>query len=121
MDFNRFDRYGSYKAGRVANMTFILRGNAFRTLIIASYDTVITRISFSNDFSQIIDYSFNTRSYSATTTKHQGIAAYIYIDLIYNHYKATDREKIIASLFEKRKLKDFNYMSIAERKEWALI
>ena len=121
MDFNRFDKYGSYKSVKIANMTFILRGNGFRTLIIKSYDTEIMRISFSNNFSMIADYSFNTRSYSATTTRHQGIAAYIYIDLIYNHYKAVDRENVITSLFEKKALKDFNYMSVAERKEWSLI
>ena len=95
MDFEKFDKYGSYKSCKVASMTFILKGNVYRTLIIKSYDTEIMRISFSNNFSQIIDYSFNTRSYSVTTTRHQGIAAYIYIDLIYNHYKAADRENII--------------------------
>ena len=121
MDFNRFDCYDSYKSKTIANMTFILRGNSNRTLIVKSYDTEIMYISFSHDFSEIIDSRFTSKRYSITTTRHQGIASAMYINLIYEFKTAQLRMTYISEMFERTSLKEFAYMSVAERKKWCLI
>ena len=121
MDFNRFDCYGSYKSKKIANMTFILSGNIIRTLIVKSYDTEIASILFSHDFSEIIGSRFTTKRYSITTTRYQGIAAAMYINLIYEFKTAQLRMTYISEMFERTSLKEFAYMSVAERKKWSLI
>lgn len=121
MDFDRFDRYGSYKSKTIANMTFILRGNSDRTLIVKSYNTEVMHIAFSHDFSSVLDHKFNVGKYSRTTTRHQGIASAMYINLIYEFTTAQLRKMYISEMFERTSLKEFAYMSVAERKKWCLI
>lgn len=118
--------YGSIFTKHIANMTFKLEGesNDFVSLRVYSYDTLIFKIVFKSDFSNYVDCGFLDLSYySRTTSRHQGICAWLEIYFKVECFKQPEKRiEMLEKIFtEYRALRDFGYMSKVERREWVFI
>ena len=91
------------------NLTIKVFGN-YR-VIGYSYDTLILDLGYSAQ-EQYANY-FNTAYYSATTTRHQGYLADIFVRVTTAKDPREEITKISAD--------DLHYMSVAERKHWNLV
>lgn len=125
------DIIDNVKKGRVyskdiANMMFRLtsdsQGNV--SLFVFSYYTLIYKITFTSDFSDYVcgEGRMDMSYYSRTTTRHQGICAWLEIYFKFECFKQPEKRiEMLEKIFtEYRALRDFGYMSKAERREWGL-
>ena len=91
------------------NLTIIIYGDYH--VYGYSYGTLILDLGYSEQ-GQCANY-FNTAYYSATTTRHQGYLADIFVRVTTAKDPRVEIEKISAD--------NLHYMSIAERKYWNLV
>lgn len=124
MSFKDIIEHGTVHTKRIANMIFKLEGEShdFVSLRVYSYNTLIYKIVFKSDFS---DYVFGAGCmdisyYSRTTTRHQGICAWLEIYLKFECFKQPEkRVEMLEKIFtEYKTLKQFGYMSKDEWKYW---
>ena len=90
---------------------FIDTSYNYASIAVYSYSTLIMWCEFKNGV-QTFDV-FNKKRYSSTTTRHQGYAADIYVQL--------NASKNPVSFLSNFGIKDLRYMDIEERKHWNLI
>ena len=124
MSFKDTIKYGSVHTKHIASMTFKLIGEShdFISLNVYSYDTLIYRIVFKSDFSDYV-YGvgkFDISYYSNTTTRHQGICAWLEIYFKFECFKQPEKRiEMLEKIFtEYTTLKQFGYMSKTEWKYW---
>lgn len=94
---------------RKSNLTIIIYGN-YRVCGY-SYDTLILDLAYDTK-APYVQY-FNDTYYSATTTRHQGYLADIFVRVTTAKDPRTEIEKISAD--------NLHYMSVSERKYWNLV
>ena len=90
---------------------FIDTKRKYASVSVYSYSTLILWCEFKNGV-QTYDY-FDKGYYSSTTTRHQGYASDIYVQL-----KNSENPVSFLSNFS---IKDLKYMDVEERKYWNLI
>lgn len=90
---------------------FIDTKQGYASVSVYSYSTLIMWCEFKNGV-QTFDV-FNKEHYSSTTTRHQGYAADIYVQL-----NVSENPVSFLSNFG---IKDLKYMDVEERKYWNLI
>lgn len=107
----------------IASMTFKLmpQNQDFISLSVYSYSTLIFKIVFKSDFTNYVDCGLlDTSYYSRTTTRHQGICAWLEIYLKFECFNQPEkRVEMLEKIFtEFNSLRQFGYMNKSEWREW---